>query len=130
MCAECNQYHCATTCPNGEPMVDEITIECALCERDVDEAETRYGICEDCWTKYSNYDNAIAYGAENRATVTVNGLYAKILTPDQIESALAFAVRDMKNFYYDFTIKTAMEFLLEDDGDYADWLKRQANDQV
>ena len=130
MCAECNQSPCATMCPNGEPAVDEITVECALCERDVDEAQARYGICEDCWTKYSNYENAIAYGAKNRSTVSVNGLYAKILTPDQIEAALHQAVVDMKKFYYDFTIKTAQKFLEEDDGHFADWLKRQANDQV
>ena len=129
MCAECNQTPCATMCPNGEPVLDDdVMLDCALCENEADEAQTRYGICEDCWTKYSNYDNALAYGNDHRLVTSINGLYAKILTPDQIEAALHQAVIDMKKFYYDFTIKTALEFLLEDDSDFADWLKRRASE--
>ena len=130
MCAECNQSPCATMCPNGEPMVDDITVECALCERDVDESQTRYGICDDCWSKYSNYDNALAYGAKNRSNVSINGLYAKVLTPDQIESALRQVVVGIKTEFPAFVERETKSFLGDDDGDFADWLKRQANDQV
>ena len=129
MCAECNHYPCATMCPNGEPVVDEILIECALCGAEVDEETTTYGICENCWTDAQTLDNALAYGNDHRIVTSINGLYAKILTPDQIESALAFAVRDMKAFYPDFTMKTALEFMAEDDGSFADWLKRKAGDE-
>ena len=129
MCTECNQSPCATMCPNVEPVLDDdIMLDCALCGKEVDEAETRYGICEGCWEKHSDYDNALAYGNDHRQTTSINGLHAKLLTPDQIENALALAVRDMKAFYPDFTIKTALEFLAEDDGNFADWLKRRASD--
>lgn len=129
MCAECNQSPCATMCPNGEPALDVIYVECVLCGAEVDEETTTYGICEKCWTDHHNFDNALAYGATATESVKINGLYAKILTPDQIESALAVAVRDMKAFYPDFTMKTALEFMAEDDGHFADWLKRRASDE-
>ena len=128
MCTECNRYPCATTCPNGEPVVDEIWVECPLCGNEVDEAETRYGICEACWTKYRNYDNALSYGATATESVEINGLYAKVLTPEQIDAALRQAMTDMKKFYFDFTIKAAEEFISDDDGAFAKWLKEQ-NDE-
>ena len=35
---------------------------------------------------------------------------------------------DMKKFYFDFTIKAAEEFISDDDGAFAEWLKEQ-NDE-
>ena len=130
MCSECNQSPCATMCPNGEPTVDEILIECALCGAEVDEETTTYGICEKCWTEHHNFDNALAYGAESHVKncAEINGFYAYILTPEQIEVALRQVVMDMKKYYYDFAIKTADSFLRDDDGDFADWLKRKAGE--
>lgn len=125
MCVECNQYPCATMCPNGNPTVDEILIECALCGRDVDEAEARYGICEDCWTKYSNFDNARSYGATATENVEINGLYARILTPDQIENALAAAVNEMKMHYPLSTAKMVKSFISDDDDAFATFLKEK-----
>ena len=101
MCDECHQHPHATMCPNG--------------------------ICEKCWTDAHTFDNSTVYGATHQESFKINGLYAKILTPDQIDSALCQAVLDMKKFYYDFAIKTADEFLRDDDGDFADWLKAQKN---
>ena len=106
---------------------DDPTIECALCGAEVDEETTVYGICEKCWTEHHNFDNALAYGSTNLVSVSVNGLYAKMLTPEQVDAALRQVVLDMKKFYYDFAIKTADEFLRDDDGDFADWLKEQKN---
>lgn len=103
------------------------TVDCALCGAEVDEETATYGICERCWTDYHNFDNALAYGAINQESVKINGLYAYILTPGQIEVALRQVVLDMKKYYYDFSIKTADEFLRDDDGDFADWLKEQKN---
>lgn len=127
MCDECHQSPHATMCPNGTPMVDEYLVDCALCGAEVDEETTTYGICERCWTDYHNFDNALAYGAINQESVKINGLYAYILTPGQIEVALRQVVLDMKKYYYDFAIKTADEFLRDDDGDFADWLIEQKN---
>ena len=130
MCSECHQSPCATTCPNGEPVVDEVLIECALCGKEVDEEEATYGICEKCWTDAHTFDNALAYGAAAHVKncAEINGFYAYILTPEQIEVALRQVVMDMKKYYYDFAIKTADSFLRDDDGDFADWLKRKAGE--
>ena len=129
MCDECHQSPHATMCPNGTPMVDEILVDCALCGAEVDEETTTYGICEKCWTDHHNFDNALAFGATElgKDCVQINGFYAYNLTPDQINAALRQAVMDMKKYYYDFAIKTADEFLRDDDGAFADWLKEQKN---
>ena len=127
MCDECHQQPHATMCPNGTPMVDVIYVDCALCGAEVDDETTMYGICEKCWAAHHNFDNALAYGNTAQESVKINGLFAKMLTPDQIDSALCQAVLDMKKYYYDFAIKTADEFLRDDDGDFADWLKEQKN---
>ena len=127
MCVECNQSPCATMCPNGSPTVDEYLVDCELCDAEVDEETTVYGICEDCWTDHHNFDNALAYGETARVDVSVNGLYATMLTPEQIDAALRHVVLDMKKFHYDFAIKASDEFLRDDDGDFADWLKEQKN---
>ena len=129
MCSECNQSPCATMCPNGDPTVDEILIECALCGKEVDEETTTYGICEKCWAEHHNFDNALAYGSTATESVKINGLFAKVLTPEQINEALKCAVMDMKKFYYDFTASATNDFLSDDDGDFADWLKRRASNE-
>jgi len=126
MCIECGIINGhATMCPNGTPTVDEYLVDCALCGDEVDEETTTYGICEKCWTDHHNFDNALAYGKTVRVDVSVNGLYATMLTPDQIDAALRQVVLDMKKFCYDFAIKASDEFLRDDDGDFADWLKEQ-----
>ena len=91
----------------------------------MDEETTTYGICEKCWTDHHNFDNALAYGAKVTDSVKINGFYAYILTPEQIEVALRQVVMDMKKYYYDFAIKTADSFLRDDDGDFSDWLVEQ-----
>ena len=130
MCTECGHINShATMCPNGTPMVDEILADCTLCGAEVDEETTTYGICERCWTDYRNFDNALAFGATElgKDCVQINGFYAYVLTPDQIESALHQAVMDQKKFYYDFTVSTTNDFLSDDDGAFASWLKEQKN---
>ena len=107
------------------PDYEEEQIECALCGDEVDEEASLYGICEKCLAAHRNFDNALAYGASNQESIKINGLYAKVLTPDQINEALKCAVMDMKKFYYDFTVSATNDFLSDDDGDFADWLKAQ-----
>ena len=125
MCDECHQSPHATMCPNGTPMVDVIYVDCALCGAEVDEETTTYGICEQCWNDHHNIDNALAYGETARQDVSVNGFCAKLLTPDMIAIALQQLYLHMQMYYYDFTAKTANEFLADDDGDFADWLVEQ-----
>ena len=130
MCQECGFItgH-ANTCPNNPDIYEPILTDCILCGREVDEIETTYGICEKCWTEHHNFDNALAYGATATESVKVNGLFAKVLTPDQINEALKCAVMDMKKFYYDFTVSATNDFLSDDDGDFADWLKEQKENE-
>jgi len=107
------------------PDYEEEQIECALCGAEVDEETTMYGICEKCWAAHHNFDNALAYGDNHRVVTSVNGLFAKILTPDQINEALKSAMIGMKKEYPDFTERVVREFLSDDDYDYAEWLKRK-----
>lgn len=109
------------------PDEEESTVECALCGDEVDEETTMYGICEKCWSAHHNFDNALAYGATAQESVKINGLFAKALTPDQINEALKSVVMGMKKEYPDFTERMVREFLSDDDGDYAEWLVNQKN---
>lgn len=126
MCIECGIINGhATMCPNGDPTVDEYLVDCALCGDEVDEETTTYGICEKCWTDHHNFDNALAYGATATESVPINGLYAKILSPDQIHDALKAVVMKEKTMHPFFAARITNEFLRDDDGDFADWLKEQ-----
>ena len=108
------------------PDYEEEQIECALCGAEVDEETTMYGICEKCWAAHHNFDNALAYGNTAQESVKTNGLFAKILTPDQITEALKAAVMRMKSEYPLFVERETKAFLSDDDYDFADWLKKQA----
>ena len=127
MCDECHQHPHATMCPNGKPMVNMIYVDCALCGAEVDEEANYYGICPMCWDKADTFSNALHYGETAQVDIKINGLFAKVLTPEQINIALSGAVLDMYKFYWEFTLKAAKEFLLDDSGDFADWLKAQKN---
>lgn len=107
------------------PDYEEEQIECALCGAEVDEETTMYGICEKCWAAHQNFDNALAYGNAAQESVKINGLFAKILTPDQIAEALKAAVMRMKSEYPLFVERETKAFLSDDDYDFADWLKKQ-----
>lgn len=100
-------------------------IECALCGDDVDEEETVNGICPKCWGAHRNFGNALAYGAVSQIPVKINGLFEKLLTPDQINEALKAAATRMKSEYPDFVERETKSFLSDDDHDYSEWLKRQ-----
>lgn len=129
MCDECHQHPHATMCPNGTPMVDVIYVDCALCGAEVDEETTTYGICEKCWTDAHTCNNAIAYGKTAQQIVKINGLFAKALTPEQINDAIEGAFYDREKFVNQFIDKSADEFLRDDDGDFADWLKVQKGNE-
>ena len=108
------------------PDYEEEQIECALCGAEVDEEETVNGICPKCWAAHQNFDNALAYGNAAQESVKINGLFAKVLTPDQINEALKAAVMRMKSEFPLFVERETKAFLSDDDYDFADWLKKQA----
>ena len=112
-------------CPNGTPMVDVIHVDCAMCGAEVDEETTTYGICEKCWADAHTFDNAIKYGAVSQFPVKINGLFAKVLTPEQIDEVLRKLFFEIKKNNHIKAIKLTSSFLADDDGDFADWLKEQ-----
>ena len=107
------------------PDYEEEQIECAMCGDDVDEEEAVNGICPKCWAAHQNFDNALAYGNTAKESVKINGLFAKVLTPDQINEALKAAVMRMKSEFPLFVERETKSFLSDDDHDYSEWLKRQ-----
>lgn len=125
MCDECHQSPHATMCPNGTPMVDAIYVDCALCGSKVDEETTTYGICEKCWTDAHTLINARLYGERARESVSLNGFFVKLLTPSLINNIIFNAVLDDLLRPNESTMKIIDEFLRDDDGDFADWLKEQ-----
>ena len=112
---------------HGQKEDDEYVTDCALCGNEVDEETTVYGICEKCWTDHHNFDNALAYGKTARVDVSVNGLFAKVLTPDQINEALQIVFTYVRKAFPYFAEREAQSFLRDDDGDFADWLKAHKN---
>ena len=128
MCAECNQFPCATMCPNGNPTVDEILIECELCGKEVDEETATYGICESCWNASKTFDNALAHGKDEKISVFINSFFEKMLSDDQINEALLGAVTNMKKEYPDMTQSLVESFISDDDGAFAAFLKEKAHD--
>jgi len=74
---------------------------------------------------HRNFGNALAYGSVNQLSVKINGMFEKVLTPDQIDEALEAAVMRMKSEFPLFVERETKAFLSDDDYDFADWLKRQ-----
>lgn len=127
MCDECHQHPHATMCPNGTPMVDVIYAECVLCGVEEDETEIYYGICEKCWEEAHDFATAVRYGERARTSISINGLFAKMLTPEQINESLKTALLDVRSEFRPYFDRVTDEFLRDDDGDFADWLKEQKN---
>ena len=127
MCVECNQSPCATMCPNGNPTVDEILIECALCGKEVDEETATYGICEKCWSDNKTFENALAHGKEEKISIFVNGFFEKLLSDDQINEALLGAALNMRKEYPAMSRSLVESFISDDDGAFAAFLKEKAH---
>lgn len=72
-------------------MADEAEV-CACCGDYM--SNDNYKVCESCLDKETTYDNAKAYGEDNKAEVEINGFYAHAFTAEQIERILD---RELKN---------------------------------
>ena len=108
---------------------DDPTVECALCGEEVDEETTNYGICEKCWAEAHTIGNAERYGKTAQVNVSINGFFAELLTPAQIDEAIREEVMRQVICKYQTTTRVANEFLRDDDGDFADWLKEQKENE-
>ena len=127
MCNECLHSPCANTCPNNQNYDDERTVTCPLCGTEIPEEEMLYAVCDNCLMKNHSVWQAIAYGESERANISINGLYAKLLTPDQISEALKLAAANMIQAYPAMGGAAARDFLTDDPDAYAHWLIEQKN---
>ena len=107
--------------PDEEPIMKT----CPICEREFDEDDMDYPVCDECIRRASSLATALKYGGERKQKVEINSLYAKVLSPEQIDEALKSAVEDMRTHYIGFFLKSLHEFINDDTRDFADWLVDQ-----
>lgn len=62
--------------------------KCAVCGEFYPENSLSYGVCAECLKREATLENALAYGEEEREKITINGLFATLLTEKEIERAL------------------------------------------
>lgn len=109
-------------CPERPYDEDDYKKTCPICGVEYDEDDMLWSVCDSCLSKASTFENALAYGDHNKASVEVNGLFAKILTLDQINEALKAVVLDVRKYYFDVFARLLIEFIDDDTSDFADWL--------
>lgn len=128
MCQECGFItgH-ANTCPNNPDIYEPILTDCELCGREVDEIETTYGICEKCWTEAHTLINARVYGETARESVSINGYFVKLLTPEFINALITTAAINEMMYKEKVASEIAQSFLGDDDHDFADYLKKSVD---
>lgn len=109
--------------PDEEPALKT----CPICEREFPEEDMTYPVCDECIARASSITTALKYGEERKQKVEINSLYAKVLTPEQIDEALKSAVVDMRTHYIGFFLKALHDFINDDTRDFAEWLVEQKN---
>lgn len=124
MCQECGFItgH-ANTCPNNPDIYEPVMVECPLCGEEYTDEDMMYVVCDECISRNTTFAQGIKFGADNQATVKINGLYAKLLSPEQIEVSLQVAAVAINQYYPRFAEKAVREFVSDDDSAFADWLK-------
>ena len=127
MCDECHQSPHATMCPNNPALAGDHPImkKCPICEREFDEEEMDYEVCDECLEEAGTRENALDYGDARREKIEINGLLASVLTPSQISVALLHYLRDMERVNPRKVPELICKFMFEDRGDFADWLVEQ-----
>ena len=126
MCNECNQNPCANTCPNN-PFFEERTETCPLCGEEYPEEEMIYAVCEKCMNACESFYVALDYGKDNQYPVNINGLFAKMLTSEQINEALLALCIEMQKQYYGVAMTAAHDLLTDDPDAFSHWLLEKKN---
>lgn len=98
-------------------------VVCDLCGEEVPDEECRRGVCDKCLAAAETFENSMRYGAERPASVKINALYAKVLSPEEIDALLYMAVLKLHT-EHPLAFKALIHAHLSDDSsDFADWLK-------
>ena len=124
MCDECHQSPHATMCPNNPALAGDHPImkTCPICEREFDEDDMFYSVCDECLERNLHQTNAIAYGSKRTETIEINGYLAHEFSRDQIEEILIREIENMTGFFYRWNDK---RYIRQDSSDFADWLVEQ-----
>ena len=64
--------------------------QCEICGKVTFEISN--GVCNKCLEKYATVDNAISYGIDNKECVEINGFFAMMFSPGEIERLLRKAL--------------------------------------
>ena len=125
VCLRPNGEH-AATCPNNDDFYgEEIMKTCPICGNEYPEDEMDYAACDECIMKHTKFDTAIAFGNDARDEVSINGLFARVLTQDQIDEALKAVVMEFAQYFASVAVNDAREFIGDNEDDFADWLVEQ-----
>lgn len=129
MCDECLQNPCANTCPNNPHFYDNPVMKtCPICEREYDEEDMMWSVCDSCLFAAETYENALAWGNEEKKEIEINGFLAYAFTSDQIEEVLREKLDEYGNITIDRARKSyAEEYCYDDKSAFADWLVEQKN---
>lgn len=109
---------------DGEPDQPELPFDdlddpCAICGIPTDAAG---GVCESCITHSITLDNALAYGAERKESIEING-FLKWAYGDYIERMLLEAIKEDRIYLPTLTDKHVKDYCTDDVLDFSDWLK-------
>ena len=102
--------------------LDELEmVVCKICEQEVPDEECRWGVCDSCLAKASTFQNAVAYGADRKVQMNINGFFAYSFTESEIEEILENCLKlglELLPQYKRFS----PSFLTDDSSDFAEWL--------
>ena len=116
-------YHGADCPICGSDDIDEAK-RCAECDEWVNEEKLVNGLCAACIEKHAaDYETVKAYGADRKEAVEINGLFAWVFTPAEIEEILE---RELKNSGK--AEKDAHTFATDDPDDFTNWLNERSEE--
>lgn len=125
-------YENITGCSCGGSVTD--AERCDICGEYYREDELHDGICKDCLKEEMTVDNAIECGKDGsaRVEVSINGFLASCFSQEQIDELLIKALEEKINASdadANKVIDMAEIWCGDDEGYFADWLKRRNKKQ-
>ena len=128
MCAECGfiKGH-ATMCPNNPALAGDNPImkQCPICEREFDEEEMIWSVCDECLAVNMTFAKVHAYGNDRMQETTLNPLWIKFFSPQQIDTILMQHANTTFKFFPTVAQRYVEETARDDESDFADWLVEQ-----
>ena len=100
-------------------------VTCPICEQEVPDEECRWGVCDKCLAEAETFENSLRYGSARPASVEINALYEKVLSPEEIDALLRMAVLKLHSEHPLAFRAFIHAHLTDDSSDFADWLKER-----